>query len=137
MEGQTIKDFDALSTNEQHDITEYLEDLSLYRIVDNYILVHAAVECRDVYNDSLTAEAFMLHQDRNTLLCDNKFYLDPPTPWIVIFGHVCTRECSGINKFPLEIWHSNYKIGIDCGAGFEQGRIGCLRLDDIQEFYSK
>jgi hypothetical protein len=45
------------------------------------------------------------------------------------------------------VWRSenNLAIGIDCGSGFEdkptkwdptQGRLACLRLDDMKEFYS-
>ena len=28
-------------------------------------------------------------------------------------------------------------IGIDCGCAYLDGRLGCLRLDDMQEFYSE
>ena len=42
------------------------------------------------------------------------------------------------------VWHGNHLIGIDCGSGFpinenaylEKGRLACLRLDDMKEFYS-
>ena len=37
---------------------------------------------------------------------------------------------------PLSIWKSEKAIGIDCGCGYEYGRLGCLRLDDMKEFYS-
>ena len=31
-----------------------------------------------------------------------------------------------------------YRIGIDCGCAWgTDGRLGCLRLDDMQEFYSE
>ena len=46
---------------------------------------------------------------------------------------------------PLTIWYSEEAIGIDCGSGFsakqnaclEKGRLACLRLDDMKEFYSE
>ena len=45
---------------------------------------------------------------------------------------------------PLTVWHGNRLIGIDCGSGFpinenaylDKGRLACLRLDDMKEFYS-
>lgn len=49
-----------------------------------------------------------------------------------------------ISRNPLTVWHGNRLIGIDCGSGFpinenaylEKGRLACLRLDDMKEFYS-
>ena len=64
-----------------------------------------------------------------------------------IFGHTPTSEYQHNN--PLEIWQSTSggKIGIDCGCGFPHplsqgrhpayGRLACLRLDDMQVFYSE
>lgn len=40
------------------------------------------------------------------------------------------------NKAPMSIWHGDGRIGIDCGACFAGGRLGCLRLDDLKEFYT-
>jgi len=59
-----------------------------------------------------------------------------PTPedCVLIFGHTPTVKFQ--NLYPWEIWKSNHAIGIDCGSGFYQGRLACLRLDDMKEFYS-
>lgn len=63
----------------------------------------------------------------------------------VIFGHTPTShyQCD----LPLRIWHGEKRIGIDCGCGFPEstkpwrrqyaGRLGCLRLEDMKEFYSE
>lgn len=67
---------------------------------------------------------------------------------IGIFGHTpteCYQDCN-----PLRIWYSpnGQKIGIDCGSGYPEaaqrtpddpaiGRLACLRLDDMKEFYSE
>ena len=40
----------------------------------------------------------------------------------------------------MTIYYGKDKIGIDCGSGYpegSQGRLACLRLDDMQEFYSE
>lgn len=62
----------------------------------------------------------------------------------VIFGHTPTEEFQ--KDDPLKIWHGDHMIGIDCGGGYpeyeeqlsgiKQGRLACLRLEDMREFYS-
>ena len=58
-----------------------------------------------------------------------------PEGYVMIFGH--TPTCYFQNKEQLRIWKGDNAIGIDCGAGFEDGRLSCLRLDDMREFYSE
>jgi len=67
-----------------------------------------------------------------------------PGEYTLIFGHTPTVYFQDDDV--LKIWRGNRMIGIDCGSGFatltkhgyhEFGRLGCLRLDDGKEFYSK
>lgn len=58
-----------------------------------------------------------------------------PEGHMLIFGH--TPTCYFQNKEPLCICKTDNAIGIDCGAGFEDRRLSCLRLDDMREFYSE
>ena len=46
----------------------------------------------------------------------------------------------------MDIWFGKGLIGIDCGASYPEGedpwsgrrgRLACLRLDDMKEFYSE
>lgn len=62
----------------------------------------------------------------------------------VIFGHTPTKYYQTAD--PLRIYRGDGCIGIDCGGGYPdrpedgnglQGRLACLRLDDMQEFYSE
>lgn len=53
---------------------------------------------------------------------------------VLIFGH--TPTCYFHDKMPWCIWKGDNAIGIDCGSGYEYGRLSCLRLDDMKEFYS-
>ena len=74
-------------------------------------------------------------------------YDSEPEGCVMIFGHTPTIEFQNAN--PLKIWHapSQKRIGIDCGSGFPEvenpkrhrhnGRLACLRLDDMTEFYSE
>lgn len=58
-----------------------------------------------------------------------------PQDRTVIFGHTPTfyyQDCK-----PIQIWYGRHLIGIDCGAAYAQGRLACLRLDDLKEFYSR
>lgn len=69
--------------------------------------------------------------------------LPVPEGYTLVFGHTPTIFFHDDN--PLTIWHSDEAIGIDCGSGFpakrnaylEKGRLACLRLDDMKEFYSE
>lgn len=70
-------------------------------------------------------------------------YEEPPEDYTMIFGHTPTNNYQ--LGYELRIWYGNRMIGLDCGSGFpegpdawdhHQGRLACLRLDDMQEFYS-
>ena len=67
-----------------------------------------------------------------------------PCDRTVIFGHTGTHHYQPDN--PMKIWHGDGLIGIDCGASYPDGgnprsgrigRLACLRLDDMREFYSR
>lgn len=55
--------------------------------------------------------------------------------YTIIFGHTPTPYFD--NTEPWKIWKGEESIGIDCGCGYPQGRLACLRLDDMKEFYSE
>lgn len=75
----------------------------------------------------LTMNAVWTRLGRNTPLSEDK---------IVIFGHTPTHHYNHV--YPMAIWHGRNRIGIDCGCAWgTDGRLGCLRLDDMQEFYSE
>lgn len=66
-----------------------------------------------------------------------------PNEYTLIFGHTTTNHYQ--NTEPLKIWRQPHLIGIDCGSGYPDerccyygnGRLACLRLDDMKEFYSE
>lgn len=65
-----------------------------------------------------------------------------PLEETLIFGHSATKHYQRSN--PMKIYHGMNMIGIDCGSGYPepeayywpQGRLACLRLEDMEEFYS-
>lgn len=57
-----------------------------------------------------------------------------PDGYIMIFGHTPTIHFNPDE--PWSIWNCGEAIGIDCGSGYAEGRLCCLRLDDMTVFYS-
>ena len=55
----------------------------------------------------------------------------------VVFGHTPTRHYQQV-KGKMRIFHGSRRIGIDCGCAYpwRHGQLGCLRLEDMKEFYS-
>lgn len=133
----TLSQFDKLSEKQQNNILDYLITCKLYKILnlnDNkYILSHAGVDT-SIYTNGLYINEFMSLQTEEDLLWRQDFHntksLDEYT---VIFGHIPTFYLHKSN--PMKIWYGKNKIGIDCGACFKGGRLACLRLDDMREFY--
>ncbi len=58
-----------------------------------------------------------------------------PEGYVLVFGHTPTNHFQDAE--PMSIWKGENAIGIDCGCGYEYGRLACLRLDDMKEFYSE
>ena len=60
-----------------------------------------------------------------------------PEDKITVFGHTSVRHFHDV--FPLAIWYGKNRINIDCGCAYEgdAGRLGCLRLEDMKEFYAQ
>lgn len=97
----------------------------------DYILVHGAPPELQykIYSTSISEPEFVTW----TRLRANDAM---PEGKIVIFGHTPTEDYQP--TYPLSIWHGTDKIGIDCGCGHRHPacRLACLRLDDMEEFYS-
>ena len=104
-------------------------NISLQLGAEQYLLVHGAPECSwtpdmEQY-DSPTRYAVWHRLDPND---------DPVPGTTIIFGHTPTIYYQ--EGEPLRIWYGKNKIGIDCGAAYESGRLACLRLEDGKEFYA-
>lgn len=132
----TLDSFCLLSQDEQVHLINQIKHLPLYlNVVVNdttFYLVHGApylvsreafvkFDDRD-YEDHFVWERF----EANTEFFDDK---------IVIVGHTPTAYYQP--KIPLTIWRGDHVIDIDCGCAMleEGGQLGCLCLDNMQEFY--
>lgn len=141
--GVTHEAWKKLSGEEQERMGSFLSTLPLSYDVSasgkNFKLVHAApVELYrhfpvSPYEDAVEFAVW----DREM------FHYNFNIGYTVVFGHTAT--CYMQDQNPLEIWDAGDMIGIDCGSGFPkssglfpvEGRLACLRLDDMQAFYSK
>jgi serine/threonine protein phosphatase 1 len=137
----TMRQLDKLNVSDKNSVLDYISNRPLYKIIDNYILVHSGIYVFDKFN---SIEDLMANQDKRTLLWSREdFYMFPSLKgYTIVFGHTPTYypylECDGVEKDPIEIWYDKRykdKIGIDCCAYAENGRLACLRLDDGCEFY--
>lgn len=119
----------------RREVFEYLAALPLNIHVEvngqKFLLIHGGVEenfKRYSWRYTNKTEFAVWSRDsRNEIIPDDT---------VLIFGHTPTNHFQ--RGKPLKIWECGYYIGIDCGAGYgSEGRLCCLRLDDLQEFYSK
>lgn len=127
----TINEFKKLDEESKKEVLEYLLEFSLYEQVEvnnrNFLLVHSGLgnykpnKKLDEYN--IGELIWERHDYDQTYSEDANFY--------VVSGHTPTLVITG----KPEIYHNNQCIVIDCGAPFKNGRLACLCLDNMQEFY--
>lgn len=127
------------------EIFEYLDKLPLNEEVTvngkRFILAHAApVELYEEYRsftDYTSETQFALWYRFNEFDSD-------PCHGTVVFGHTITKHYQ--KEDPFRIWYGPGLICIDCGSSTpewddpsstQRGRLSCLRLDDMKEFYSE
>lgn len=128
----TIADFGKLNPVERNDILDYISDFSYYEAVDaadkTFILVHAGLGNfrKDKRLNEYTAQELIMERSDPDIK-----YFDDDSIYIVS-GHTPTLFIKG----KAEIYHSCNNICIDCGACSENGRLACLCLNTMEEFYT-
>ena len=134
--GRTEDQYLALNKAEQEELLQYLESLPVQLELQvnglTFVLVHACpmelyAEGDDRYK-SATHFAVWFRIGASDVMPEGK---------TVIFGHTSTRHFQAV-KGKMRIYHGDRRIGIDCGCAYpwRHGQLGCLRLDDLKEFYS-
>lgn len=117
----------------RQEVFEFLSQLPLNIPVEvngqKFLLIHGGVADNfEQYNykyDDKTTYAVWSRDSR---------YEAIPDDTILIFGHTPTDHFQ--RKRPMEMWQYGNYIGIDCGCGYMDGRLCCIRLEDMEEFYS-
>ena len=132
----SIHQFLQLSGAEIETVCKYLPKLSAYAEVTvqgrPFVLVHAGL-------DHFSAARPLAEYDlEDFLFCRpdlNAAYFPDKT---LIFGHTPTRllykQLGKLERLD-RIFHHGTIIGIDCGCAYSGGRLGCLCLDTMEEFY--
>ena len=125
----TLDAYRELDSEMREGVIDYLSDLALYEQVrvdgEDYILVHAGIADYQpgMKLDDCEPEVFMTEPlDLSKRLFKNK---------TVVVGHVPMTEENGGNG---KIYFGNGCVNINCGVK-DGGLLGCLRLDDMKEFY--
>lgn len=128
----TIKGFTALGSDEQTEILEYISGFLPYKKVsagrNDYLLVHAGIDGFDPDKplDEYPIDALVWGR----IDYEIPYYDDIYT----VSGHTPTQGIQG-NPRPGYIFRANNHIAIDCGACRRDGRLACLCLDTLEEFY--
>ena len=153
----TYKEMEKLSGLEQNNIYRKLKELDDSLIVDInneiYVIVHAGL----FILPDIEIEDLLKMQGDNIFWIRKRFLKsNVKTNYKIIFGHTQTFTIPyELNSYPKhytyegydekkiveeakqsKIWFKDNKIGIDCGLA-SNGVLGCLRLNDMKEFYVK
>lgn len=130
----------------RREIFAYLSELPLeYKITigdRRYILVHAAPP--ELYSKSDPRYKQFHDPEEFSVWYRINWYDQMPEGYTVVFGH--TPTMLKYNESGKIYFGDNQIIGIDCGAGLPKegspffsyrGRLACLRLNDMKEYYSE
>lgn len=132
---------ETLSETEQKAVIKWIEDMPECKLIKvngkQFYLNHTQAVSPDYFKEELTDRMFpeySKYESYNNLTIKDI---------ICIHGHIPTMEMRKWHGQPKDstIWKnkSGTIIDIDCGAGYpkEGGQLGCLRLNDMKEFYIK
>ena len=126
----TMEAFRRLTPDEREGILEYLAEFSPYEELEvgnnRFVLVHAGLED---FDPDRPLEEYDLYGLITAHTDYSKRYFED---CYLVTGHVPTgmidEACGG------KIYRKYGHIAIDCGAVWG-GTLGCIRLEDLQEFY--
>ena len=132
----SILQFLQFSGEEMETVCGYLRSLSAYEEISvqgrRFVLVHAGLEH---FSAARPLEEYDLE---DFLFCrpgpETAYFPDKT----LVFGHTPTRllfKQIGKPELPDRIFHRSTMIGVDCGCAYPGGRLGCLCLDTMEEFY--
>lgn len=112
----------------------YIKKLDYIKVVGNYILVHGGLYFPENYKE-LTLDELLELQDKEDCIWDrsNIGNEKPLESYVVISGHTPVQNIEEMED--PHILYRNGNIYIDCGACFRGGKLACLRLEDMKEFY--
>lgn len=126
----TLKELQQLNSDELEDVYEYVLEFPLYETVKvnsyQYILVHAGLGHFDPHKslDDYTINELIWERGEEDIIFDDKHIY-------VISGHTPTP----LICHEAKVYKQHQQINIDCGASFQGGKLACLCLDTMAEYY--
>ena len=126
----TIDGFRRLPMDDRMFLLNYMEDFAPYEVVTaggrTFVLVHAGL---GDFRPDKGLDEYDIFDLAFIRFNYEKEYFGGST--YIVTGHTPTITITG----KPEIYHSHNNICIDCGAVFPGGRLACLCLDTMEEFY--
>lgn len=127
--GPTLRALQGLRQEEREALLEYLRDMELYAQVTaggrSFVLTHSGL---DHFAPEKELDRYQLE---DFLFCRPSLRTVYYPDRLMLFGHTPTRLLGGGNRIlRRETW-----MDLDCGCAFKGGRLGCLCLDTLEEFY--
>ena len=128
----TTAEFHRCEKELQEEILDFISDFELYDEIEvngcTFILVHAGL-------GNFAPDKEMWEYELEELVWERPDYSRQYfTDKYVVSGHTPTMAIEN-NPKPGYIYQANRHIAIDCGCSYPGGRLGCLRLEDMKEFY--
>lgn len=126
----TMDAFRRLSRSAREDILDYLQEFSLYEIVETggrrFVLVHGDIGRfqKDKPLEDYEVDDFVWSRCNYNRVYFNDAYL--------VSGHTPTSLIDPLYRG--KIYMANRNIAIDCGVVFDDG-LGCICLDTLEQFY--
>lgn len=127
----TITGFCDLGEEDREDIIEYLREFTLLEVAEtenkSFVLVHAGL------GNYRPGKKFSEYTDDDLLFTrpdPSEQYFDDESVYVVM-GHTPTPFFTG----KPEIYKNGRNIFIDCGACSPEGKLACLCLETMEEFY--
>ena len=128
-----------LSKEQQEEIIAWIENMPECKIISvngkNFFLNHTQIPSKEYFQKELTDRLFpdySIYKDYNSTMVKDL---------ICVHGHIPAQQMRMWNNQSKNnrIWKNRTEtiVDIDCGAGYpkEGGCLGCLRLNDMKEFY--
>lgn len=129
----SLHEFLGLNKEQMQTVWSYMNNMPLYKEITvderQFVLVHGGLRGFDENRplNDYNQHELLWHRPN----ADTVYYTDKCT----IFGHTPVQRLEQNQNKSAEIYHGKTFIDIDCGCVFKNGRLACLCLDTMDEYY--
>lgn len=116
-------------------MVKYFKKLPFIKVIDNFILVHGGLNFCETYEQQSLYDFLKIQDKKNCLWTRSNINNEKQFKnYTIIAGHTSVQAITGDYK-NAKILHRKGHIYIDCCCYLKVGKLACLRLDDMKEFY--